>query len=246
MSIKKEFVIILGILAGLSATGFGGVVLLPRGEKTAWKYLDGAAVPGEAWHSGRFDDSGWKRGKGPLGYGERNLGTTLGFGDDGEDKHMSAYFRTTFQVDPAEDEKFEALGVLLRRDDGAVVYFNGREAIRSNIAPGKVAFTTSASSATGPADEATYHRYIVPVEFLAKGGLNTVAVEVHQANPASSDLFLDLEIIGYLPGEVPKRDFYRDGMTALRRGNYEEGTELLRQLPVNHPDRKSTRLNSSH
>ncbi len=236
MGIKKQLPAILGILTALLVTGFGGVVLLPRGEKTTWKYLDSAAVPGEAWHSGRFDDSGWKRGKGPLGYGERNLGTTLGFGDDGEDKHMSAYFRTTFQVDPAEDEKFEALGVLLRRDDGAVVYFNGREAIRSNIAPGKVAFTTSASSATGPADEATYHRYIVPVEFLAKGGLNTVAVEVHQANPASSDLFLDLEIIGYLPGEVPKRDFYRDGMTALRRGNYEEGTELLRQLPVNHPD----------
>lgn len=236
MSIKKEFVIILGILAGFSATVFGGVILLPRGEQTEWRYLDGAAIAGEAWRSDRFDDSGWKRGKGPLGYGERNLGTTLGFGDDEEAKHMSAYFRGRFKVDPAEGETFAALGLLLRRDDGAVVYLNGREAVRSNIAKGKVVFTTPASSATGPADEATYHRYIVPVEFLAKGGLNTVAIEVHQANPASSDLFLDLEVIGYLPGEVPKRDFYQDGMTALRRGNYEEGTELLRQLPVGHRD----------
>ena len=236
MGIKKQLPAILGILTALLATGFGGPVLLPRGEQTVWRYLDGDGAPDEGWQSGGYDDSGWKRGRGALGYGERNLGTTLGFGGDEEDKHMSAYFRTSFRMDPAQRKKIEALGILLRRDDGAVVYLNGREVVRSNMDPGKVAFKTPAASATGPADEATYHRYMVPVESLANGQLNTVAIEVHQANPASSDLFIDLEIIGYLPGEAPKRDFYRDGMAALRRGNYVQGTELLRRLPVDHPD----------
>ncbi|MCP4848836.1 MAG: hypothetical protein GY899_12915 [Verrucomicrobiaceae bacterium] len=237
MKINKLLLTVFGICwAYYPVTGYAGPILLPRGEQTTWRYLDGAGAPAKGWQSVDFDDSGWKRGRGPLGYGESNLGTILGFGDDEEDKHMSVYCRTSFKVDPVPGKKLEALGVLLRRDDGAVVYLNGREVIRSNMDPGNVGFTTPAASATGPADEATYHRYMVPAEWLAKGGQNTVAIEVHQANPASSDLFLDLEISGYLPGEVPKRDFYRDGMTALRRGNYQQGTELLRQLPVDHPD----------
>ena len=173
MSIKKELLTILAVLAALPATGVGGPILLPRGEQTTWSYLDGAGAPAEGWQSVDFDDSGWKRGRGPLGYGESNLGTTLGFGGDEEDKHMSVYCRTSFMVNPVQGKKLEALGVLLRRDDGAVVYLNGREVIRSNMEPGKVVFTTPAASATGPADEATYHRYMVPVELLAKGEENT-------------------------------------------------------------------------
>jgi hypothetical protein len=235
MRIYKLLLAIPGLWALYTATCLGGPILLPRGEQTSWKYNDGAQAPAEGWQSAAYDDAEWKRGKGALGYGERDLGTTLGFGDDEEDKHMSAYFRTSFRVDPLQRKKLGALGFLLRRDDGAIVYLNGREVIRSNMAPGKVAFTTPAASATGPADEATYHRYMVPLESLAKGEVNTVAIEVHQANPSSSDLFIDLEIIGYLPGEVPRRDIYREGMAALRRGNYVEGTELLRQLPADHP-----------
>ncbi len=235
MRIYKLLLAIPGLWALYTATCLGGPILLPRGEQTSWKYNDGAQAPAEGWQSAAYDDAEWKRGKGALGYGERDLGTTLGFGKDEEDKHMSAYFRTSFRVDPLQRKKLGALGFLLRRDDGAIVYLNGREVIRSNMAPGKVAFTTPAASATGPADEATYHRYMVPLESLAKGEVNTVAIEVHQANPSSSDLFIDLEIIGYLPGEVPRRDIYREGMAALRRGNYVEGTELLRQLPADHP-----------
>ncbi len=235
MRIYTLLLAIPGLWALYTATCLGGPILLPRGEQTSWKYNDGAQAPAEGWQSAAYDDAEWKRGKGALGYGERDLGTTLGFGKDEEDKHMSAYFRTSFRVDPLQRKKLGALGFLLRRDDGAIVYLNGREVIRSNMAPGKVAFTTPAASATGPADEATYHRYMVPLESLAKGEVNTVAIEVHQANPSSSDLFIDLEIIGYLPGEVPRRDIYREGMAALRRGNYVEGTELLRQLPADHP-----------
>ena len=235
MRIYKLLLAIPSLWTLYTATCLGGPILLPRGEQTSWKYNDGAQAPAEGWQSAAFDDEKWKRGKGALGYGERDLGTTLSFGNDEEDKHMSAYFRTSFRVDPLQRKKLGALGFLLRRDDGAIVYLNGREVIRSNMAPGKVAFTTPAASATGPADEATYHRYMVPLESLAKGEVNTVAIEVHQANQSSSDLFIDLEIIGYLSGEVPRRDIYREGMAALRRGNYVEGTELLRRLPEDHP-----------
>ena len=44
-------------------------ILLPAGGKTEWHYLDGKAAPGENWTKPGFDDSGWKKGKAPLGYG---------------------------------------------------------------------------------------------------------------------------------------------------------------------------------
>jgi hypothetical protein len=224
------------MLTLLLAGAHAAEVLLPRGEATEWRYLDNAAGPGKGWRASPFDDAGWKQGKAPLGYGEPGLGTTLSFGDDEENKHMTVYFRTTFKVEEGAGEKFEALGIRLRRDDGAIVYINGREAIRSNMEAGRLAPGTPASIAVGPDDEGQYHAHVVPVDLLAKSGVNTVAVEVHQANASSSDLYLDLEISGLLPGEAPKRDFLRDGLTALRQGNYAEGTRLLEQFPRDHPE----------
>ncbi|MFP6903875.1 MAG: hypothetical protein VCG02_01565, partial [Verrucomicrobiota bacterium] len=236
MKTSSLFPILPAMLPLLLAGAHAAEVLLPRGGTTEWRYLDDAAGPGKGWRTSPFDDAGWKQGKAPLGYGERDLGTTLSFGDDEANKHMAVYFRTTFKVEDGAGEKFEALGIRLRRDDGAVVYINGREAIRSNMEAGRLAPGTPASIAVGPDDEGQYHGYVVPIDLLAKSGVNTVAVEVHQANPSSSDLYLDLEISGLLPGEAPKRDFLRDGLTALRQGNYAEGTRLLEQFPRDHPD----------
>lgn len=190
-------------------------ILLARGEKTEWRYLDRAVAPDSSWTSGQFDDSVWKMGKGPFGYGKDGLGTTLSFGDDEDNKHTTAYFRTTFSV---EDGTFKAVTILLRRDDGAVVYINGKEVIRSNIGSlaqlgyrfalpsDKIEFATPAATVVGPLDhqgkvqpsyENKYYRYVVPPGVLSTEGLNTVAVEVHQANAGSSDLLFDLEISGY-------------------------------------------------
>ena len=193
-------------------------ILLARGEKTEWRYLDRAVAPDSSWTSGQFDDSGWKMGSGPFGYGEDGLGTTLSFGDDEDNKHTTAYFRTTFSVEDGTEGIFKAVTILLRRDDGAVVYINGKEVIRSNIGSlaqlgyrfalpsDKVEFATPAATVVGPLDEQgkvqpsyenKYYRYVVPPGVLSTEGLNTVAVEVHQANAGSSDLLFDLEISGY-------------------------------------------------
>ena len=113
---------------------------------------------------------------------------------------------------------FKAVTILLRRDDGALVYINGKEVIRSNIGSlaqlgyrfalpsDKIEFATLAATVVGPLDdqgrvqpshENKYYRYVVPPGVLSTEGLNTVAVEVHQANAGSSDLLFDLEISGY-------------------------------------------------
>jgi len=83
----------------------------------------------------------------------------------------------------------------LLRDDGAVVYLNGRELFRSNMPAGTVAYTTLATATVSDADEQTFFPTTVTITNLA-AGTNIVGVELHQSAANSSDLGFDLELIG--------------------------------------------------
>ncbi|NRB26572.1 MAG: hypothetical protein HRU37_02700 [Roseibacillus sp.] len=208
-------------------------ILLPAGGKTEWHYLDGKAAPGENWTKPGFDDSGWKKGKAPLGYGKEGLGTTIRFGDDPADKPLTAYFRKTFKVGAKEKHDFAALGLLATYDDGVAIYLNGKEVARGNLEAGKLTSRTTATQAIRESSELVT---TIPAPSLKYGALNTIAVEVHQSGPTSSDLHLDLQLTGLAEGEKPTLDPYREGMRALRRGNAEEGARLLAQMAPDHPE----------
>jgi hypothetical protein len=72
----------------------------------------------------------------------------------------------------------------------AVVYINGKEAIRTNMPEGAINYTTFAKSS---AAEGVYESYMIPKTFLVNGE-NVIAVEVHQNEVNSSDLTFDLEL----------------------------------------------------
>ncbi len=74
-----------------------------------WKYLDTAEGPGKDWHKADFDDSQWKSGQAPLGYGDEHIKQTISFGDDEEDKNICAFFRRTVEMeDPKAERKLWA------------------------------------------------------------------------------------------------------------------------------------------
>src|SRR5258705_222996 len=74
-------------------------------------------------------------------------------------------------------------------DDGLVLYINGQEAGRTSMPTGPVAFGTLA---IGHEAENRYASIDVSAaRGLLRAGSNTVAVEVHQAAPSSSDLVFD-------------------------------------------------------
>jgi hypothetical protein len=83
------------------------------------------------------------------------------------------------------------------RDDGAVVYLNGTEIFRSNMPNGAIAASTPANTAVAGSDEDRFFSTNVPVHLLMTG-TNTLAVEIHQSEPTSSDLSFDLELVGAL------------------------------------------------
>ena len=163
------------------------VTIIERGEN--WRFLDDGSDQGTAWRQPGFDDSSWEEGAAPLGYGDDGFATRIDFGDDSEDKHITTYFRKSFEL---ESLPTVPATILLRRDDGAAVYLNGeRVAVSSLPEAGEIGFDTPATEAAGGADEVIYRRFDIPFE-LFRPGTNVIAVEVHQASPGSSDMGFDL------------------------------------------------------
>lgn len=180
-----SFAILRGGDAAQPPPALSVVTLVEAGAE--WRYWYGSAPP-EAWEQPEFDDSEWDAGRAELGYGDDHEATTLDYGEDADDKPPTAYFRTSFEMpDPAG---LARLRVRLRRDDGAVVYLNGIEVMRSNMPAGTVTYDTFAAESI---DDRGYQTAEVDGDLLVPG-TNVVAVEVHQSDEGSSDLTFDLAL----------------------------------------------------
>lgn len=175
-------------LVGLGA----GTTLLARGSD--WLYLDTGSDPGPSWKDVGFDDSSWPVGPAQLGYGELDEATTVSFGGDPLDRHPTTWFRTTFSVTDAASVAW--LECRLLRDDGAILYLNGQEAVRFNLARKAVTAGTYAALGVSGAFENKFERTSLDPRLLVSG-TNTIAVELHNASASSSDLSFDLELVAH-------------------------------------------------
>ena len=166
------------------------VPLVPR--NSTWKYLDSGEYPGNSWITTEFDDKHWKDGAGILGYAIDNLQTEISFGADAANKHISTWFRKEFSVANVSD--WQSLQFQLLRDDGALVFLNGQQIIRSNL-PDGADHKTTASTGVDDVDENRYFTFEIPANKLVRG-TNVIAVEIHQVSATSSDLGFDLQLRG--------------------------------------------------
>jgi hypothetical protein len=202
-------------------------LLLPRGS--VWKYLDNGTDQGTAWQAPMFSDGGWSSGQAPLGYGDAHIRTTVGFGGVSTNKYITTYFRRAFTVaDPAQ---ILTLTARLLRDDGAIVYLNGTEVLRSNMPAGPVDYRTLAPAAVGEPDETNYFPSAVPANLLV-AGTNVLAVEIHQNSITSSDLGFDLEIEAAFGNLAPSVALTQPANGAEVR----PGAPILLQASATDPD----------
>ena len=144
---------------------------------STWK-TDDALDP--SWTEIDFVDSGWQDKQGIVGYGSVDVV------DDFVPSSFTAYLRLGFDVD--DPSLFDNLELALLRDDGAAVYLNGTEVLRSNLPNGSLTASTPASSS----NKATVVASIDAS--LLRAGTNLLAVEVHNRTADSSDLLFDLEL----------------------------------------------------
>ncbi len=154
-----------------------------------WKYKDDGSDQSTQWQVRSFVDSGWASGPAKLGYGDSGMATTVSYGPSSSNKHITTYFRHTFQV--ADPAAYQSLNLKLLVDDGAVIYLNGGEVVRRNMPAGVITSSTLALDAVGAPEETTFFNYNVSANKLVAGD-NVIAVEIHQSDANSSDLSFDL------------------------------------------------------
>lgn len=164
-------------------------IAFPISIGSVWKFNDSGVNPGSNWKNTAFNDSNWVFKRGKFGYGDSTI-TQLSFGSNPSNKHITTYFRTGFNMTNTAD--YDTLIFNLLRDDGAVVYVNGTEVFRSNMPTGTITDSTLALSDISGVAEQMYVEFRVPN--LLIDGLNTIAVEVHQASASSDDKGFDLAL----------------------------------------------------
>jgi hypothetical protein len=193
------------------------LVLVKPGSE--WRYQDAVA---RGWTSSDFDDSKWKTGHAELGFGDDPM-TTIDGGPAGR-RRITTYFRRSFDV--ADPAFFQSLVLRLKRDDGAVVYLNGKQIHRVNLPAGAISPSTLATRDVSGLEEEVFYSINVDPATLVRGR-NLVAVEVHQSSPRSDDLSFDLELLANLTFKGFSPDI---AFTSMRNGELFQKGE---PIPIN-------------
>lgn len=208
-------------------------------SNSTWRYLDTGANLGTNWTRLVYPESSWKTGVTRLGYGgDGETAPAVSFGGSSGNKHITTYFRRAFVVQPGA--VYTNLTFKLVRDDGAVVWLNGREQFRSNMpeSPAAITYQTLSASSVGGADEQTFFVTTIPATDLV-AGTNILAVEIHQQAPDSSDLGFNLELVasGYEDAELPPSltVFYADDLIELRWPATSVGWQVYRASLIDAP-----------
>ena len=159
----------------------------PLQKGSQWSYYDEGSLDGTNWKTGSVN---WETGYAPLGYGGHDFATTISYGDDSSNKTPTYYFRNDITLDRAPDSN-SSINLNWTADDGFVVYVNGNEAYRYLMPDGDITFDTYSTtfaysnpdSGTATLDASLFNK-----------GKNIIAVEVHNVDAGSSDIYWDAEI----------------------------------------------------
>lgn len=159
-----------------------------------WSYYDEEEMLPNDWYKKSLYELPWKKGRTPLGYGDSIICTSISYGSNPEDKHITKYFQKQFTL--KNPHQFLIYKLHVQRDDGIVIYLNGTELMRNNMPEGEITGNTTATDLVfSNAKETTvYTQLISPDELLQ--GVNTLSASVHQARKTSSDCLFNIELIG--------------------------------------------------
>jgi hypothetical protein len=143
-----------------------------------WRYEDSNIAPPADWMQTGFDDSSWTVGAGLLHNETDPLPAVKSTAVNAN--AFTVYARQTFTVsEPVEELQFSLEHIV---DDGAVIFVNGTEVRRVNLAAGTVDHATEANARV---DNAAIQEFTVPANAIVQGS-NTIAIEVHQFGEADS------------------------------------------------------------
>ncbi len=178
--------------------------------ETEWKYLDDDTDPAEglsslqAWTLPSFDDSAWQSGLGAFGtkngvttgmtsYGAGNPVTPLNLYSESNTAEVitTYYFRTTFEIDNAES--VTALDFDISADDAPIVYINGKMVFDGRTSIPDSAATTNKYYASASMINRAVSLTAEQLSGVLVDGVNRLAVEVHNNQKGSSDVYFAIK-----------------------------------------------------
>ena len=167
-------------------------------KEGTWKYNDKGVELDKSWINIDFNDGDWSEGQAEFGYGDGDEKTRVGYGGNSRNKYITTWFRKAVNIENTDN--IRELKINLKCDDGAVVYFNGSEAFRTNLPGGEITMKTLALTTISGSGESSFSAFSINLELL-KTGKNVIAVEIHQDYIVSSDLSFDMEMIALSENE---------------------------------------------
>jgi hypothetical protein len=161
-----------GTTAQVSTETTSVVDLVPSAS-AGWGYWRSSSAPATSW---RTDSVAWSTGTAPFGWGRDtgSVGTVLP--TVAGSQPLSTYFKKTFDLGSALPA---TVRLTTWADDGVVVYLNGREIARANVAA-SAAVTAGTYATAAPNSTVARQRPVsvdVPVSAL-KSGTNVLAAQV--------------------------------------------------------------------
>lgn len=178
--------------------------------RSSWRYLASASPPPADWAAPEFDDSTWPEGQAPLGE-DGDVATVL----DPAAAPVGVYFRHRFTASPGADR----LMLYLRRGDGAALYLNGVELLRSNMPDGAIAADTPAQDDLSGNEVLRYLRFAVPSEALVAGE-NVIAAALRRKTAGAPGLGFDLQVDAIALADLPTNELRAQWRTRRYGGEY--------------------------
>ena len=194
-----------------SGSGVATTTLIPTGS-SGWHWRPGnseASNPITDWRKFTFvEDGTWSGNVSlPLGYGDIDgntgnvdVATTI---SGMSNVYRSVFMRKTFTINPGQVPS--SLKLRLRCDDGCIVWLNGVEvAPRVRVDAATPTFNTTGmviGNAAEPPLAWEPDISILNVNSILQVGTNVIAVQLFNSSLASSDLFVDMELLSAAPDD---------------------------------------------
>ncbi len=173
-------------------------------KEDTWKFFDKGTDQGSAWKENDFNDSEWI---------DRTIKEfTI---PENTSNRATFYYRKHVTLDSTTIADIISAKINILRQNGGIVWINGKEAIRTNMPLGEINYNTECLMTADTTGRNAY----VPFSFdpsLLRTGDNVIAVELHHLRKKSVEKIFDMELVLETAGKEfietsPILEFTMDG-----------------------------------
>ncbi len=189
---------------GTAGSGVAGSQWKSKSDFNDTTLANFIATIGNTWRNEGFNDTAWTTVFTQAGYGNNDENTPIPDLDylpasPGTSENVPCYlFRTTFTI--ADVNALASVTGNIKYDDAYAIYVNGQDILQRSA--GLPAGRDLSLYATAPSADNATAGVTIPLSFL-HNGVNTIAVDVRQANSTSGDVTFDMQLQANYPSANP-------------------------------------------